>query len=74
MAGARAFGMGSIRIRAHNDDGSDGSKTGAGVSDCETAGCAPACERPEADAVVDTCPELLEVLGFGPEGVTKTVI
>jgi len=65
VAGARAFGMGSIRIRAHNDDASEGSKTGAGVIDCGTAGCEPACERPEADAVVDTCPDLLEVLGFG---------
>ncbi len=64
VAGARAFGMGSIRIRAHNDDAGEGPKPGAGVIDCSAAGCEPACERPEADAVVDSCAELLEVLGF----------
>jgi FMN phosphatase YigB (HAD superfamily) len=63
IAGARAAGMGSIRITLHNDDGEETLGPNAGVIDCGAAGCAPVCERPEADAVAATYPELLDRLG-----------
>lgn len=62
VAGALAAGMGAIRFRGRHDDADvpAQSRTGraAGVSDCELAGCDPACLRPEANAVVDTYAEL----------------
>jgi FMN phosphatase YigB (HAD superfamily) len=62
VAGARAAGMGAVRFRGRNDD-TDGPTDprpdgGAALSDCAAAGCEPACERPEADVVVDTYAEL----------------
>lgn len=63
IAGARAFGMGSVRITVHNDD-AQGAPNNAGVIDCATAGCAPPCEQPEADAVVATYEELMTTLGY----------
>jgi putative hydrolase of the HAD superfamily len=65
IAGARAVGMGSVRLRARHDDVDAGPSRGSGVIDCAAAGCVPACERPEADRVVDSFPHLLEILGFG---------
>jgi FMN phosphatase YigB (HAD superfamily) len=65
IAGARAFGMGSVRITLHHDDAEWGPGVNAGVIDCATAGCAPPCERPEADAVVGTYSELMRALGYG---------
>jgi FMN phosphatase YigB (HAD superfamily) len=65
IAGARTAGMGSVRIRARHDDSDAGPTHGSGVIDCATAGCQPACERPEADAVADSFPHLLEILGYG---------
>jgi putative hydrolase of the HAD superfamily len=62
IAGAKAFGMGSVRLTAHHDDSGNGS--GAGVIDCVTAGCTPPCERPEADGVAASYPELLRLLGI----------
>jgi FMN phosphatase YigB (HAD superfamily) len=64
VAGARAHGMGSIRLTAHHDDCGDGG--GAGVIDCTAAGCRPPCPRPEADAVAASYPELLALLGIVP--------
>jgi putative hydrolase of the HAD superfamily len=63
VAGARAYGMGSVRITVQNDDAAD-AKPGASVFDCKEAGCRPACEQPEADAVVADYRELGRVLGF----------
>jgi FMN phosphatase YigB (HAD superfamily) len=63
VAGARRAGMGSVRLTARNDDAGTGA--GAGVIDCAAAGCEPVCERPEADAVVGSYAELLDVLGHG---------
>lgn len=64
IAGARSARMGSVRLRARNDD-ADASAPGAGVDDCQTAGCLPECARPEADAVADSFPHLLEILQLG---------
>lgn len=65
IAGARGSGMGSVRLRARHDDADEGPARGSGVIDCATAGCEPACERPEGDAVADSFPHLLEILGYG---------
>jgi putative hydrolase of the HAD superfamily len=65
IAGARAAGMGSVRLRARHDDGDAGPARSSGVVDCVTARCNPACERPEADAVADSFSHLLEILGHG---------
>jgi putative hydrolase of the HAD superfamily len=62
VAGARALGMGSIRITAQHDDNA-GAAYGA-VLGCAEAGCDPTCPQPEADAVVSTYAELLEVIGY----------
>ncbi len=66
VAGARAFGMGSVRLTAHHDDCGQGG--GAGVIDCAAAGCEPLCPRPEADAVARSYPELLSILGWASSG------
>jgi FMN phosphatase YigB (HAD superfamily) len=65
IAGARGAGMGSVRLRARHDDSEAGPSRGSGVLDCKTAGCDPACERPEADAVAESFSHLLEILGYG---------
>jgi len=65
IAGARAAAMGTVRIRALNDDGDAGAGPNAGVIDCRTAACDPLCARPEADHVADSHQHLLEILGFG---------
>lgn len=64
VAGARAFGMGSVRLSAFHDDASLSFQAAAGVIDCVAAGCDPVCARPEADAVVARYSDLLGVLGF----------
>jgi putative hydrolase of the HAD superfamily len=64
VAGARAARMGSVRLRAHHDDADAAKGRAAGVIDCEAAGCDPACERPEADAVADSFADLLEILAL----------
>ena len=64
VAGARGVGMGSVRLTAHHDD--RGSGAGAGVVDCTVAGCTPPCDRPEADVIVGSYPELLQILGYAP--------
>jgi putative hydrolase of the HAD superfamily len=63
VAGAKNAKMGAVRIRARNDDAEEVAR-GAGVIDCVTAGCDPVCERPEADAVADSYPHLLEILAL----------
>jgi putative hydrolase of the HAD superfamily len=65
VAGARGAGMGTVRLRARHDDSDAGLARGSGVIDCKAAGCEPACERPEADAVADSFPHLLEILEYG---------
>jgi putative hydrolase of the HAD superfamily len=65
VAGAKKVEMGSIRLRALHDDADEGPGRQAGVIDCTAAGCAPPCERPEADAVADSHRHLAELLGFG---------
>jgi hypothetical protein len=57
--------MGSVRLRMRHDDGEEGPRRGSGVIDCQTAGCAPPCERPEGDAVADSFPHLLDIIGYG---------
>jgi putative hydrolase of the HAD superfamily len=64
IAGARGAGMGSVRLRARHDDSDAGPARGSGVIDCAAAGCEPACDRPEADAVADSFPHLLQILGY----------
>jgi putative hydrolase of the HAD superfamily len=64
VAGARAFDMGSVRITVENDDAAVDSDPHASVIGCIEAGCNPACDRPEADAVVADYRELRELLGF----------
>lgn len=63
VAGARAFGMGTVRITVENDDADDPGPN-ASVIGCGEAGCDPLCDRPEADAVVGDYRELRERLGF----------
>jgi FMN phosphatase YigB (HAD superfamily) len=63
IAGARAYGMGAVRITVENDDAVDPGP-GASVIGCTDAGCSPHCDRPEADAVVADYRELRELLGF----------
>ena len=62
IAGARSAGMYAIRFSGWHDDRDthDGGK--ANVIDCSTASCNPPCERPEADAVVSTYPQLAALL------------
>jgi FMN phosphatase YigB (HAD superfamily) len=62
VAGARAAGMASVRFRGHHDDSESGASAAANLIDCAAAGCNPACDRPEADLVVDTYPALGELL------------
>lgn len=62
VAGARAAGMGSVRFRGHHDDADAGPGQNAGIIDCVAAGCTPPCERPEADVVVNSFADLLELL------------
>jgi len=62
VAGARAAGMGSVRFRGQHDDHDSANGSAAGVIDCAAAGCAPPCERPEADRVVDTYEALAALL------------
>lgn len=64
IAGARAARMGSIRLRARHDDAASGLGENAGVIDCRAAGCEPVCERPEADAVLDSYGQLSTILGL----------
>jgi putative hydrolase of the HAD superfamily len=64
IAGARSHGMRSVRLTAHNDDADAAAMSNTGVIDCGAAGCDPPCARPEADAVVASYPELMQVLGF----------
>jgi putative hydrolase of the HAD superfamily len=63
IAGARAMGMGSIRIKVHNDDKDEVRVSNAGVIDCVAAGCTPACARPEADRLASTYAEVQALLG-----------
>ena len=63
IAGARAYGMGAVRITVENDDAVDPGR-GAPVIGCSDAGCRPHCSRPEADAVVADYRELRERLGL----------
>jgi len=65
VAGAKKVEMGTIRLRALHDDTGEAIGRQAGVIDCIAAGCTPACERPEADAVADSHRHLSELLGFG---------
>lgn len=58
VAGAKGARMGSVRLRARHDDAANGPGDNAGVIDCRTAGCEPLCERPEADAVLDSYRQL----------------
>lgn len=62
IAGARNARMGSVRLRARNDDADTSARRGAGVIDCKTAGCDPECPCPEADAIADSFPHLLDIL------------
>jgi putative hydrolase of the HAD superfamily len=64
IAGAKSALMGSIRLRARHDDTASGPGANAGVIDCRAAGCEPICERPEADAVLDSYGQLPIVLGL----------
>jgi putative hydrolase of the HAD superfamily len=64
VAGARAHGMGSVRITLENDDDDSDPGVDASVIGCEEAGCSPRCDRPEADAVVADYRELRVLLGF----------
>jgi len=54
IAGARAAGMGTVRFCGRNDDSNQAVGASAGIADCASAGCDPACDRPEADFVVST--------------------
>lgn len=63
VAGARCAGMSTIRITAHHDDKETAGR-GAGVIDCETAGCDPVCERPEADFVARSYAEVERLLAL----------
>ncbi|HEX7668426.1 MAG TPA: HAD family hydrolase [Polyangiaceae bacterium] len=63
VAGARAAGMGTIRITAHHDDKETAGR-GAGVIDCEAAGCDPVCERPEADSIAASYGDVDRLLGL----------
>jgi putative hydrolase of the HAD superfamily len=65
VAGARAYGMGSVRITVENDDEAVDPGPNASVIGCGEAGCNPRCDRPEADALVADYRELRERLGFG---------
>jgi putative hydrolase of the HAD superfamily len=67
VAGARNARMGSVRLRAYHDDGDGEQPRRAGVIDCVAAGCTPACDRPEADLVVDSHWQLFEPLGLGSD-------
>ena len=64
IAGAKRARMGSIRLRARHDDAASGPGENAGVIDCRAAGCEPICERPEADAVLDSYGQLSTLLGL----------
>jgi putative hydrolase of the HAD superfamily len=64
VAGARAAGMGTIRITAHHDDSAEGPGPGSGIIDCRVAGCNPVCERPEADAVAPSYDDVDRLLGL----------
>jgi hypothetical protein len=55
--------MGSVRITVENDDADVDPGPNAGVIGCNDAGCAPPCDRPEADAVAADYQELRELLG-----------
>lgn len=61
IAGARAAGMGTVRFRGRNDDSDAPAAAGSALIDCTTAGCAPACERPEADLIVSSYQELRDL-------------
>jgi putative hydrolase of the HAD superfamily len=65
VAGARGVGMGSVRLRLRHDDADAEKRSSAGVIDCSAAGCDPVCERPEADSVSDSYPQLMQILGYG---------
>ena len=58
IAGARAAGMATVRFRGRNDDSDGPAGQGPNIIDCTAAGCAPICERPEADLVVASYAEL----------------
>jgi FMN phosphatase YigB (HAD superfamily) len=64
VAGARAAGMGTIRLTAHHDDKADRAGHAAGVIDCAAARCEPVCERPEAHAVAASYAEVDRLLGL----------
>lgn len=64
VAGARAEGMGSVRITVINDDAAAERSGNAPVIGCTEAGCSPLCDRPEADAVVASYAELSTLLGL----------
>lgn len=66
VAGAKNARMGSVRLRARHDDAaSAGATNSAGVIDCKAAGCEPICERPEADAVLDSYLQLPALFDLG---------
>jgi putative hydrolase of the HAD superfamily len=64
VAGARALGMGSVRLALHHDDAADVVESRAGVIDCGVAGCSPVCPRPEADVVARDYSEVMAALGL----------
>ena len=64
VAGARAHGMGTVRITVENDDATPVPAGNAPVIGCADAGCTPPCDRPEADAVAASYAELDELLGL----------
>jgi hypothetical protein len=56
--------MGSIRLTVFHDDGDAAQGADAGLIDCAEAGCDPACEKPEADAVVGSFASVIAQLGY----------
>jgi putative hydrolase of the HAD superfamily len=68
VAGARALGMGSIRLALHHNDVDPRDASGGGVIDCAIAGCNPACARPEADVVARHYGEVARALGLASPG------
>jgi FMN phosphatase YigB (HAD superfamily) len=64
IAGAHGCGMGAVRVTVFHDDGDVQVAGDAGGIGCADAGCDPFCERPEADAVVESFAALTARLGF----------
>jgi FMN phosphatase YigB (HAD superfamily) len=64
IAGAHGCGMGAVRLTVFHDDGDALPSGNAYLIDCADAGCDPACERPEADAVVGSFASLIAQLEY----------